>query len=51
MRNADLKYANLSQVVIGGFYDVYTHLGHGFLESVYESALEIDLKSAQVAVE
>ena len=51
MRNADLRYADLTHVVIGGFYDVYNQLGHGFLESVYESALEIDLKSAQVAVE
>jgi GxxExxY protein len=45
-----LKHADLTRVILGGFYDVYNQLGHGFLESVYESALEIDLRGAGVAV-
>jgi hypothetical protein len=29
---------DLTKVVIGGFFDVYNHMGRGFLESVYEVA-------------
>ena len=31
--------AALTRAVIGAFYDVYNGLGHGFLESVYATAL------------
>ncbi len=33
----------LSHSVIGAFYDVYNQLGFGFLESVYASALQLEL--------
>jgi len=48
--NTNLQHADLTQAVIGAFYDVYNQLGHGFLESVYESALEIDLRVARIPV-
>ena len=32
--NADLKYFELTQQIIGVYYDVYNELGTGFLESV-----------------
>jgi GxxExxY protein len=38
--NSGLKHCNLTQKIIGVFYEVYNELGHGFLESVYESALK-----------
>ena len=44
--NADtrgLKHRELTETIIGVFYDVYNELGHGFLESVYEKAFEIAL--------
>lgn len=44
--NADgrgLKHKDLTETIIGVFFDVYNELGHGFLESVYEKALEIAL--------
>jgi GxxExxY protein len=48
--NADergcLKHRELTQALIGIFYDVYNELGYGFLESVYESALVTALQSA-----
>ncbi len=38
MNNA-LKHKELTQKVIGVFFEVYNELGHGFLESVYQKAL------------
>jgi len=45
-----LKHRDLTQKVIGVFYEVYNELGHGFLESVYEAALEIALTSKGLTV-
>lgn len=45
-----LKYRELTQKIIGVFYEVYNELGHGFLESVYETAFGIALKSKGLAV-
>jgi len=44
--NADtrgLKHKELTETIIGVFYEVYNELGHGFLESVYERAFEVAL--------
>ena len=44
--NADtrgLKHKQLTETIIGVFYEVYNELGHGFLESVYEKAFEVAL--------
>ena len=38
-----LKHGDLTDKIIGLFYDVYNDLGYGFLESVYEDALCIAL--------
>lgn len=45
-----LIHADLTQKIIGVFYDVYNELGHGFLESVYQSSLEIALTSEGLTV-
>ncbi len=45
-----LKYGELTQKIIGIFYDVYNELGHGFLESVYEEAMLIALAEAGLPV-
>jgi len=45
--NADtrgLKHKELTEAIIGVFYEVYNELGHGFLESVYEKAFELALR-------
>jgi len=47
---ANLKHAELSQQIIGVFYDVYNELGHGFLESTYSEAMVVELKQAGLAV-
>lgn len=46
--NADtrgLKHKDLTEAIIGVFYEVYNELGHGFLESVYEKAFDLALRS------
>ena len=48
--NADLKYFELTQKIIGVFYDVYNELGTGFLESVYQKSLALALESAGLTV-
>lgn len=40
---ARLKHRQLTQTIIGVFYEVYNELGHGFIESVYQNSLVIAL--------
>jgi len=47
---AGLKHAELTEKIIGVFYDVYNELGHGFLETVYEESLVIALREGGLAV-
>ncbi len=48
--NADLKHFELTQKIIGIYYDVYNELGTGFLESVYQKSLALALESAGLTV-
>ena len=41
--NSALKHGELTQKVIGVFFEVYNELGHGFLESVYQKSFELAL--------
>lgn len=41
--NREFKHRELTEKIIGVFYEVYNELGHGFLESVYEGAMLIAL--------
>lgn len=41
------KHGDITQKVIGVFYGVYNDLGYGFLESVYQKALGLALKSCR----
>ncbi len=34
-----MKHQELTEAIIGAFFEVYNSLGHGFLEKVYENAL------------
>ena len=38
-----LKHGELTEKLIGIFFNIYNELGHGFLESVYEQAFSIAL--------
>jgi GxxExxY protein len=43
---ATLKHADVTEKIIGVFYDVYNELGYGFLECVNEESLVIALHEA-----
>lgn len=52
--NADergLEHADLTQKIIGVFYEVYNELGQGFLESVYEAAMVKALRDVGLRAE
>jgi GxxExxY protein len=38
-----LKHRELTEKLIGIFFDIYNELGHGFLETVYEQAFSVSL--------
>jgi GxxExxY protein len=42
----NLKHGELTELIIGVFYDVYNELGYGFLESTYSEAMLIALQDA-----
>jgi len=48
--NPRLLHSELTEKVIGIFFDVYNHLGFGFLESVYQNAMAIELSEAGLKV-
>lgn len=47
----DGKYADITEKIIGGFYQVYNTLGYGFLERVYRNAMSIELAHSGLTVE
>lgn len=49
--SSNLKHAELTERIIGVFYDVYNELGHGFLESVYQEAMAMALLQAGLSVQ
>lgn len=44
------KHDDLTQRIIGVFYDVYNELGPGFLESVYREAMRLALMQAGLTI-
>ena len=46
-----LIHRDLTNKIIGVFYEVYNELGFGFLESVYEDAMVIALEESGLQVE
>ena len=45
-----MKHEEITERIIGVFYEVYNELGHGFLESVYEQSMAIALSEAGLQV-
>lgn len=46
-----MRYKELSEKIIGCAYQVYNKMGFGFLESVYEKCLLIELRKAGLKCE
>jgi GxxExxY protein len=46
-----LKHGELTDKIIGVFYEVYNELGYGFLEAVYENSMIVALRQAELTVE
>ena len=44
-------YKDESYKIVGAAFNVYNKLGHGFLEAVYQEALEIELKRQGIPYE
>lgn len=45
------KHSDLTEKIIGAFFEVYNELGYGFSESVYENALLLELEKSGLQVE
>ena len=43
------KHQEATEAIIQSFYEVYNELGHGFLESVYEQAMNRVLRDRGVS--
>ena len=39
-----LQHAGITEKIIGAAFEVYAELGYGFLESVYQKAMQVDLQ-------
>ena len=46
-----LLYPELTEKVIGVYYDIYNEVGHGFLESVYSNCMHLALRSEGLSVQ
>jgi len=46
-----MQYEKVTETVIGCAYRVYNKMGFGFLESVYEKCLLIELPNADLTAE
>lgn len=46
-----LLYSDLSYAINGAAFHVYNKLGHGFLENVYQEALEIEFQRRSIPYE
>ncbi len=41
----ELLHKEITEAVIGAAFEVYNHLGYGFLESVYKRAMKVELEA------
>lgn len=46
-----MEYEEITHKIIGAAYQVFNHLGFGFLESVYKKAMIIDLTKSNLKAE
>lgn len=46
-----VEHEDITEKVVGAFYQVYNTLGHSFLEKVYENAMLLELRSRGLTVQ
>jgi GxxExxY protein len=46
-----LQHADITEKIIGAAFAVYSELGYGFLESVYQKAMQVELHQAGLKCE
>jgi GxxExxY protein len=51
MRGVAMQYEELTKEIIGAAYAVYNELGFGFLESVYESCMTVEMTERGLLVQ
>jgi GxxExxY protein len=44
------KHQQITERIIAAFYQVYNALGYGFLEKVYQNAMEVELRGRSLNV-
>jgi GxxExxY protein len=49
-QDSKLLHSDLTEKILGVYYDVYNEIGHGFLESVYNNCMFLTLTKAGMAV-
>jgi GxxExxY protein len=47
----DAPFSEVTRVVIGAAFDVFNALGYGFLEKVYQRALQVELISQKISAD
>ena len=51
LKEADMEYKEITEKVIGCAFRVYNQMGFGYLESIYEKCMHIELKKAGLKFE
>lgn len=46
---SEFKHKELSEILIGIYFNVYNALGYGFLEKVYENSFAIELEEIEIS--
>ena len=47
----DFKYEKITEAIIGSAFEVHKILGYGFLEKVYQKALQVELINREFSAE
>ena len=50
LKEATMQFETVTEQIFGCAYRIYNKMGFGFLESVYEKCMEIELNNAGLAV-
>ncbi len=49
--NQSFPHKDITEKIIGAAFEVYKHLGYGYLEKVYQRSMQVELLKSGIAVE